>query len=90
MRLRQIPLMRGISGSRKQQEVKDMRMKFVDEDGTAKVQEGQSGVKKDQGVARAISVGDIVQSGSLESNVFFSRRSSTPASHGRISPGSGV
>ncbi|KAF9268560.1 glyoxylate dehydrogenase [Marasmius fiardii PR-910] len=34
---------------------KDMRMKFVDEDGTAKVQDGQSGIKKDQGVARAIS-----------------------------------
>ncbi|ESK97372.1 mitochondrial cytochrome [Moniliophthora roreri MCA 2997] len=34
---------------------KDMRMKFVGEDGTAKVQDGQSGIKKDQGVARAIS-----------------------------------
>lgn len=35
---------------------KDMRMKFVDDGAGAKVQEGQSGVKKDQGVARAISV----------------------------------
>ncbi|KAJ7772058.1 glyoxylate dehydrogenase [Mycena maculata] len=34
---------------------KDMRMKFVDDGGTAKVQEGQAGVKKDQGIARAIS-----------------------------------
>ncbi|TFK74627.1 glyoxylate dehydrogenase [Pluteus cervinus] len=34
---------------------KDMRMKFVDDSGTAKVQEGQQDVKKDQGVARAIS-----------------------------------
>jgi L-lactate dehydrogenase (cytochrome) len=34
---------------------KDMRMKFVDDGAGAKVQEGQSGVKKDQGVARAIS-----------------------------------
>ncbi|KAF8552937.1 glyoxylate dehydrogenase [Imleria badia] len=34
---------------------KDMRMKFVDESGVAKVQENQSGVKKDEGVARAIS-----------------------------------
>ncbi|KIK22694.1 hypothetical protein PISMIDRAFT_679885 [Pisolithus microcarpus 441] len=34
---------------------KDMRMKFVDEGGVAKVQEGDSGVKKDEGVARAIS-----------------------------------
>ncbi|CCL99242.1 uncharacterized protein FIBRA_01257 [Fibroporia radiculosa] len=34
---------------------KDMRMKFVGDDGVAKVQEGQDGVKKDQGVARAIS-----------------------------------
>jgi L-lactate dehydrogenase (cytochrome) len=36
---------------------KDMRMKFVDESGVAKVQENQSGVKKNEGVARAISVG---------------------------------
>lgn len=35
---------------------KDMRMKFVDDGAGAKVQEGQSDVKKDQGVARAISV----------------------------------
>ncbi|KAE9411536.1 glyoxylate dehydrogenase [Gymnopus androsaceus JB14] len=34
---------------------KDMRMKFVGSDGTAKVQDGMSGVKKDEGVARAIS-----------------------------------
>ncbi|KAF8841744.1 glyoxylate dehydrogenase [Paxillus ammoniavirescens] len=34
---------------------KDMRMKFVDESGVAKVQENQDGVKKDEGVARAIS-----------------------------------
>ncbi|KAJ6631544.1 glyoxylate dehydrogenase [Mycena sp. CBHHK59/15] len=34
---------------------KDMRMKFVDDGAGAKVQEDQSGVKKDQGVARAIS-----------------------------------
>ncbi|KAJ7169121.1 glyoxylate dehydrogenase [Mycena crocata] len=34
---------------------KDMRMKFVDDGAGAKVQEGQSGVKKDQGIARAIS-----------------------------------
>ncbi|KAL4079165.1 glyoxylate dehydrogenase [Scleroderma citrinum] len=34
---------------------KDMRMKFVDEGGVAKVQEGDTGVKKDEGVARAIS-----------------------------------
>ncbi|KAJ7647740.1 FMN-dependent dehydrogenase-domain-containing protein [Roridomyces roridus] len=34
---------------------KDMRMKFVDESGTAKVQEGQDGVKKNEGIARAIS-----------------------------------
>ncbi|KAJ6631551.1 FMN-dependent dehydrogenase [Mycena sp. CBHHK59/15] len=32
-----------------------MRMKFVDDGAGAKVQEGQSDVKKDQGVARAIS-----------------------------------
>ena len=31
-------------------------MKLVDESGVAKVQENQSGVKKDEGVARAISV----------------------------------
>lgn len=31
-------------------------MKFVDQSGVAKVQENQSGVKKDEGVARAISV----------------------------------
>lgn len=31
-------------------------MKFVDDGAGAKVQENQSGVKKDQGVARAISV----------------------------------
>lgn len=36
---------------------KDMRMKFVDESGVAKVQENQSGIRKDEGVARAISVG---------------------------------
>lgn len=35
---------------------KDMRMKFVGDDAGAKVQEGQSDVKKNQGVARAISV----------------------------------
>ena len=34
---------------------KDMRMKFVDDDAGAKVQEGQK-VEKNQGVARAISV----------------------------------
>ena len=34
---------------------KDMRMKFVDDDAGAEVQKGQD-VKKDQGVARAISV----------------------------------
>ncbi|KAF9446522.1 hypothetical protein P691DRAFT_794412 [Macrolepiota fuliginosa MF-IS2] len=34
---------------------KDMRMKAVDDSGTAKVQEGQQDVKKDQGVSRAIS-----------------------------------
>ncbi|KAJ7099534.1 glyoxylate dehydrogenase [Mycena belliarum] len=34
---------------------KDMRMKFVDDGAGAKVQEGQSGIKKDQGIARAIS-----------------------------------
>lgn len=34
---------------------KDMRMKFVDDDAGAEVQKGQE-VKKDQGVARAISV----------------------------------
>ncbi|CAK5272099.1 unnamed protein product [Mycena citricolor] len=34
---------------------KDMRMKFVDDGAGAKVQEGQSDVKKDQGIARAIS-----------------------------------
>ncbi|KAF7312632.1 Glyoxylate dehydrogenase [Mycena indigotica] len=34
---------------------KDMRMKAVDDDAGAKVQEGQADVKKDQGVARAIS-----------------------------------
>lgn len=35
---------------------KDMRMKAVDDNGTAKVQDGRSDVKKDQGVSRAISV----------------------------------
>jgi len=35
---------------------KDMRMKFVDDGAGAKVQENQKDVKKDQGVARAISV----------------------------------
>lgn len=34
---------------------KDMRMKFVDESGVAKVQDGDKNVKKDEGVARAIS-----------------------------------
>ncbi|KAI6007604.1 glyoxylate dehydrogenase [Pisolithus orientalis] len=34
---------------------KDMRMKFVDESGVAKVQDGDQNVKKDEGVARAIS-----------------------------------
>jgi len=34
---------------------KDMRMKFVDDGAGAKVQEGQSGVKKNEGIARAIS-----------------------------------
>ncbi|GJE91365.1 glyoxylate dehydrogenase [Phanerochaete sordida] len=34
---------------------KDMRMKQVDDDAGAEVQKGQAGVKKDQGVARAIS-----------------------------------
>ncbi|RDX49317.1 glyoxylate dehydrogenase [Polyporus arcularius HHB13444] len=34
---------------------KDMRMKHVDDDAGAEVQKGQDGVKKDQGVARAIS-----------------------------------
>ncbi|KAJ3753581.1 FMN-dependent dehydrogenase-domain-containing protein [Lentinula raphanica] len=34
---------------------KDMRMKFVGDDAGAKVQENMSGVKKDEGVARAIS-----------------------------------
>ncbi|KAH9912516.1 glyoxylate dehydrogenase [Fomitopsis serialis] len=34
---------------------KDMRMKFVGDDGVAKVQDGQSDIKKDEGVARAIS-----------------------------------
>jgi L-lactate dehydrogenase (cytochrome) len=42
---------------------KDMRMKFVDDGAGAKVQEGQSDVKKDQGVARAISVRINVFSG---------------------------
>ena len=35
---------------------KDMRMKQVDDDAGAEVQKGQADVKKDQGVARAISV----------------------------------
>lgn len=39
---------------------KDMRMKFVDDGAGAKVQEGQSDVKKDQGVARAISVSVVL------------------------------
>ncbi|KXN87469.1 Cytochrome b2, mitochondrial [Leucoagaricus sp. SymC.cos] len=34
---------------------KDMRMKVVDDNGTAKVQDGQTDVKKDQGISRAIS-----------------------------------
>ncbi|GLB37708.1 putative cytochrome b5 family protein [Lyophyllum shimeji] len=34
---------------------KDMRMKFIDDNVGAKVQEGQSGIKKNEGVARAIS-----------------------------------
>ncbi|EIW80311.1 glyoxylate dehydrogenase [Coniophora puteana RWD-64-598 SS2] len=34
---------------------KDMRMKVVDEGGVAKVQDGQGDIKKDEGVARAIS-----------------------------------
>jgi L-lactate dehydrogenase (cytochrome) len=34
---------------------KNMRMEFVDDCADAKVQEGQSDVKKDQGVARVIS-----------------------------------
>ena len=37
---------------------KDMRMKFVDDDAGAEVQKGHE-VKKDQGVARAISVGTV-------------------------------
>ena len=36
---------------------KDMRLKIIGEDSGAKVQEGQKNVPKDQGVARAISVG---------------------------------
>lgn len=41
---------------------KDMRMKFVGEEGVAKVQDGQSGIKKDEGVARAISVSSVTAS----------------------------
>lgn len=39
---------------------KDMRMKFVGEEGVAKVQDGQSDIKKDEGVARAISVSPAI------------------------------
>lgn len=71
---------------------KDMRMKFVDDGAGAKVQEGQSDVKKDQGVARAISVRNPSQSSvairSLSDH--DCSLSSTPASHGRTSRGSGV
>ena len=41
---------------------KDMRMKAVDDDAGAEVQKGQK-VKKDEGVARAISVSSPVLSG---------------------------
>lgn len=68
---------------------KDMRMKVVDDSGTAKVQDGQKDVKKDQGISRAISVWI---------HVFILRRSNnmvtslslTPAYHGKIFLGLGV
>lgn len=51
---------------------KDMRMKAVDDNGTAKVQDGQSDVKKDQGVSRAISVRSLTwPSSSLITNAIY-------------------
>ena len=67
---------------------KDMRMKFVDDDAGAEVQKDQKDVKKDQGVARAISV-------RIESLFWLDiaadtcdSRSLTLVSRGRISHGS--
>lgn len=69
---------------------KDMRMKFVDDGAGAKVQEGQSDVKKDQGVARAISVKNNVFSGFGLSKLtpFNISPLLTPVSLGKISLGS--
>lgn len=71
---------------------KDMRMKFVDDEAGAEVQKGQD-VKKDQGVARAISV-RTAPSACLTSCVVtdggWSSRSSTQALRGRTYRGSRV
>ena len=69
---------------------KDMRMKQVDDSAGAEVQKGQD-VKKDQGVARAISV--RVHLLAIEFDVLthiVCSPSLTPVSHGKISLGSGV
>lgn len=52
---------------------KDMRMKFVDDGAGAKVQEGQQDVKKDQGVARAISVSSLLSFSYLRDGLKLSR-----------------
>lgn len=66
-----------------------MRMKFVDESGVAKVQENQSGVKKDEGVARAISVSlnQISMTDGVETSASISPSSILPC-RGRTFPGS--
>lgn len=69
---------------------KDMRMKQVDDGAGAEVQKGQSDVKKDQGVARAISVcipSTSFQASQLQLISLFSR-SLTLVSRGRTSHGS--
>lgn len=66
---------------------KDMRMKFVDSSGVAKVQEGQSGVKKDEGVARAISVSLAAHVHHCSNQTFPSRLLTLPY-RGKIFPGS--
>ncbi len=66
---------------------KDMRMKQVDDSAGAEVQKGQD-VKKDQGVARAISVCALRPCITYARLTGCHSPSSTQASHGRISHGS--